>query len=37
MKSKALIVSLKGTNLTSLEKKLFSKEKPWGVIYSKEI
>ncbi len=35
MKSKALIVSLKGTNLTSLEKKLFSKEKPWGVILFK--
>ena len=35
MKCKALIVSLKGTNLTSLEKKLFLKEKPWGVILFK--
>ncbi len=35
MKRKALIVSLKGTNLSKLEKKLLSKEKPWGVILFK--
>ena len=32
MKKKALIVSIKSTSLTRKEKRLFSKEKPWGVI-----
>ena len=32
MKKKALIVSLKGTQLSRMEKVLLSKEKPWGVI-----
>ena len=32
MKKKALIVSLRGTKLTKMEKILLSKEKPWGVI-----
>ena len=35
MKRKAIIVSLKGTNLSRMEKILFSKEKPWGVILFK--
>ena len=32
MKNKALIISLKSTKLSRLEKILLSKEKPWGVI-----
>ena len=32
MKSKALVVSIKGTKLSKLEKVLLSKEKPWGII-----
>ena len=32
MKQKALIISIKGTKLTKLEKKLISQEKPWGII-----
>ncbi len=35
MKRKALIVSLKGTRLSKMEKILLSKEKPWGVILFK--
>ena len=35
MKTKALIVSIKGTRLTKLEKTLLSKEKPWGIILFK--
>ena len=35
MKIKALIVSIKGTLLTKLEKILLSKEKPWGIILFK--
>ena len=35
MNSKALIVSLKGTKLSRMEKILLSKEKPWGVILFK--
>ena len=35
MKRKALIISIKGTNLSTMEKKLLSKEKPWGVILFK--
>ena len=35
MKRKALIISLKGTILTKMEKILLSKEKPWGVILFK--
>ena len=35
MKSKALIVSLKGTKLLRMEKILLSKEKPWGIILFK--
>ena len=35
MKKKALIVSLRGTKLTKMEKILLSKEKPWGVILFK--
>ena len=35
MKIKALIVSIKGTRLTKLEKKLLAKEKPWGIILFK--
>ncbi len=35
MKSKALIVSIKGTKLSKMEKILFKKEKPWGVILFK--
>ena len=35
MKKKALIVSLKGTKLSKMEKILLSKEKPWGVILFK--
>ena len=35
MKKKALIVSIKGTKLTKMERVLFSKEKPWGTILFK--
>ena len=35
MKRKAIIISLKGTKLSRLEKILFTKEKPWGVILFK--
>ena len=35
MKIKALIVSIKGTRLTKLEKILLAKEKPWGIILFK--
>ena len=35
MKRKAIIVSIKGTKLSRLEKILFTKEKPWGVILFK--
>ena len=35
MKRKAIIISIKGTKLTRLEKILFTKEKPWGVILFK--
>ncbi len=35
MKRKALIISLKGTYLSKVEKILLSKEKPWGVILFK--
>ena len=32
MKKKAIIISIKGINLTKQEKLLLSKEKPWGLI-----
>ena len=32
MKRKALIISIKGLSLSSQEKSLLSKEKPWGLI-----
>ena len=35
MKKKAIIISIKGIKLTSKEKLLFSKEKPWGIILFK--
>tara|TARA_B100000886_G_C20425876_1_gene493964 strand:- start:3842 stop:4786 length:945 start_codon:yes stop_codon:yes gene_type:complete len=35
MKRKALIVSIKSTKLSKLEKKLLSQEKPWGIILFK--
>ncbi len=35
MKIKAIIVSIKGTKLSSKEKLLLSKEKPWGLILFK--
>ncbi len=35
MKRKALIISLKGTKISRMEKILLSKEKPWGVILFK--
>jgi beta-N-acetylhexosaminidase len=35
MKKKALIVSIKGINLTHKEKLLLRKEKPWGIILFK--
>ena len=35
MKRKAIIISIKGTKLSRLEKILFIKEKPWGVILFK--
>ena len=35
MRKKAIIVSIKGFELSKNEKKLFSKEKPWGLILFK--
>ncbi len=35
MKRKAIIISISGTKLTKIEKKLIKKEKPWGVILFK--
>ena len=35
MKRKALIISIKGTKLSKMEKILLSKEKPWGNILFK--
>ena len=35
MKKKAIIVSIKGSKLTSKEKLLLAKEKPWGLILFK--
>ena len=35
MKRKALIISIKSTNLSKMEKVLLSKEKPWGIILFK--
>ena len=35
MKKKAIIISIKSTKLSKDEEKLFSKEKPWGVILFK--
>ena len=35
MKKKAIIVSIKGTNLSNKEKVLLSNEKPWGLILFK--
>jgi len=35
MKKKAIIVSIKGLSLTNKEKKLLSKEYPWGLILFK--
>ena len=35
MNRKAAIISIKGTKLSSLEKSLLKKEKPWGVILFK--
>ena len=35
MKKKAIIISIKGSSLTKKEKKLLSKEKPWGLILFK--
>ena len=35
MKKKAIIISIKGTNLTNKEKLLLSKENPWGLILFK--
>ena len=35
MRTKALIVSIKGTKLSTKEKVLLSKEKPWGIILFK--
>ena len=35
MKKKAIIISIKGLKLTSKEKLLLSKEKPWGLILFK--
>ena len=35
MKRKALIISIKGTRLTKMERLLISKEAPWGVILFK--
>ena len=33
MKCKALIVSIKGTKLSKMEKILLSREKPWGITF----
>ena len=35
MKKKAIIISIKGFNLTQEEKLLLSKENPWGLILFK--
>ena len=35
MKKKAIIISIKGLNLSNKEKLLLSKEKPWGIILFK--
>jgi len=35
MKKKAIIISIKGIKLSQVEKKLFSRNKPWGVILFK--
>ena len=35
MKKKAIIVSIKSSKLTSKEKLLLAKEKPWGLILFK--
>ena len=35
MKKKAIIISIKGKNLSNKEKLLLSKEKPWGIILFK--
>ena len=35
MKKKAIIISLKGLDLTSKEKTLIQNEKPWGLILFK--
>mgnify|MGYP001226261971 CR=1 FL=1 len=35
MKKKAIIISIKGSNLSTNEKKLIAKEKPWGLILFK--
>ena len=35
MKSKALIIGIKGTKLTKREKILLKNEKPWGIILFK--
>ena len=35
MKKKAIIISIKSTTLTSKEKLLLAKEKPWGLILFK--
>ena len=35
MKKKAIIVSIRGTNLSNKEKALLSNEKPWGLILFK--
>ena len=35
MKKKAIIISIKGKSLTSNERLLFKKEKPWGLILFK--
>ncbi len=32
MKKKAIIISIKGTSLSKVEKKIISKEKPWGIM-----
>ena len=35
MKRRAIIISIKGTKLSTNEKKLIIKEKPWGIILFK--
>ena len=35
MKKKAIIISIKGSDLSTKEKKLIAKEKPWGLILFK--